>query len=87
MRQIFDFQRFFWGTICSKFKENIRLIHVILRYSQSYNLARAFCQIFSANSNIFWERGSQDPPLFPRLMDITSFDLGDGITKRETLRV
>ena len=28
---------------------NIRLIHVILHYNQSYNLAGAFCQIFSGN--------------------------------------
>ena len=41
------------------------LIDVILNYNQSYDLARSFCQIFSANSNIFWELGSQDPPLFP----------------------
>ena len=49
-----------------QFTENIWLIHNILHYNQSYNLTSAFCQIFSANSNIFWELGSQDPPLFPR---------------------
>ena len=48
----------------------IRSIHVILDYNQFYALSRAFYQIFSTNSNIFLELGSQDLPLYPRLEDL-----------------
>ena len=39
----------------------------ILHFNQCYNRVKTFCQIISANTNNFWNLGSQDSPLFALL--------------------